>query len=62
MCGVKLMGKKWTKDEMQMLALNETIDQLTRAICVRLYGHVLRRDKNYFVRRELGLNVRRTDQ
>ena len=27
MCGVKLMDKKSTKDLMQMLDLNETVDQ-----------------------------------
>ena len=36
--------KKSTKDIMQMLDLNETIDQLARANCVRWHGHVLRKD------------------
>ena len=31
MCGVKLMDKKSTKEIMQMLDLNETIDQLAKA-------------------------------
>ena len=35
MFGVKLMKKKLTKDLMLMLDLNETIDQLARAISVR---------------------------
>ena len=35
MCGVKLMGKKSTKDLMQMLDLNETIDPLAKANGVR---------------------------
>ena len=39
------MDKKLTKDLMQMLHLNETINQLARANHVRWYGHVLRKDK-----------------
>ena len=39
MCGVKLMDKKLTKDPMQMLNLNETIDQLARANSVCCHGH-----------------------
>ena len=35
------MDKQSTKDLMQMLVLNETIDQLARANSVRWYGHVL---------------------
>ena len=31
-CGVKLMDKKSTNDLVQTLDLNETIDQLVRAI------------------------------
>ena len=46
MCGVKLMEKKSTKDLMQMLNLNETIDQLAKFYSVRWYGHVLRKDRN----------------
>ena len=35
MCGVELMDKKLTKDLNQMLDLNETIDQLSKANSVR---------------------------
>ena len=38
MCGVKLIDKKSTKDLMLMLDLNESMDQLARANCVRWYG------------------------
>ena len=48
MCVVKLMDKKSTNDLMHMLDLNETIDQLARAISVRWYGHVLKKDKTTF--------------
>ena len=58
MCEVKLMDKKFTKDPMEMLELTETIDQLARADSVRWYGHVLRKDKNNFLRRELDLKVK----
>ena len=59
-CGVKLMDKKSTKDIMQMLNLNEAIDQLAKANNVRWYGHVLRKDKNCFLRRALDFKVRGT--
>ena len=53
MCGVKLVDKKSTKDLMQMLDWNETIDQLAKANSVHWYGHVLRKDKTNFLRRAL---------
>ena len=52
------MDKKSTKDLMQMLDLNETIDQLVKANSVRWYGHVLRKDKNNFLRRALDFKVK----
>ena len=51
MCGVKLLDNKLTKYLTQMLELNETIVQLAKAHSVRWYGHVLRKDKNNFLRR-----------
>ena len=60
MCGVKVMDKKSTKHLLQMLDLNETIDQLAKANSVRWYGHVLRKDKNNFLRRALDLKVKWT--
>ena len=60
MCGVKLLGKKLTKDVMQMLAINKTIDQLAKAHSVRWYGYVLRKEKNVFLRRALDLKVKGT--
>ena len=54
------MGKKMTKDLMQMLDLNETIDHLAKFNSVRWYGHVLRKDKNNFLRRALDLKVKWT--
>ena len=60
MCGVKFMDKKTTRDLMQMLDLNETTDQLVNAFIVCWYGHVLRNDKNNFLRRALHLRVKWT--
>ena len=59
MCGVKLMYKKSTKDRMQMLDLKETIDQLAKVNSVCWYRHVLRKDKNNFLR-TLDLKVKGT--
>ena len=60
MCGVKLVDKKSTKDLMQVLDLNETIDQLAKANSVRWYGHVLRKDMNNFLRMALDVKVKGT--
>ena len=45
---------------MHMLDLNETIDMLAKANSVRLYGHVLGKFKNYFLRRALEFKVKVT--
>ena len=58
LCGVKLVDKKSTRDLMQMLDLNETIDQLAKANSVRWYGHVLRKDKTNILRRALDFIVK----
>ena len=47
--GIPALQKKSTKDQMQLLDMNETIDQLARAIGVRWYGHALRKDMNNFL-------------
>ena len=60
MCGVELMDKKSTKDLMQMLDLNETMDMLVKANSVRWYGYVLRKDENNFLRRALDIKVKWT--
>ena len=56
------MDKKSTKDLMQMLDLNETIDQLVKANSVRWYEHVLRKDKNNLLRRTLDFRGKWVDQ
>ena len=60
MCGVKLVDKKSTKDRLQMLDFNETKDQLAKSNSVRRCGHVLRKDKNNFLRRALDINIKGT--
>ena len=60
MRGVKLMDKKSTKDLMQMLDMNETMDQLASANSVRWCGHVLRKDMNNYQRRALDFKVKWT--
>ena len=54
------MDKKSTKDLMQMLDLNETIDQLAKTNIIRWYGHVLRKDKNNFLRMALDVKIKVT--
>ena len=54
------MDKKSTKVLMQMLDLNETIYQLAKTNSVRWYGHVLRKDKDNFLRRALDFKVKGT--
>ena len=44
MCSQKVVDRKMTEEQMDMLGLKETIDQLATANGIRWYGHVLRRD------------------
>ena len=57
MSGAKLMEKKRTEDLMEMLGLKETV-QMAKANGVRWYGHVLRRDDGYVLRKALEFEVR----
>ena len=42
MCGQKVVDRKSTEEQMEMLGLKETFDRLTTANGVRWCGHVLR--------------------
>ena len=53
MCGVQLKNRKRSTNLMFMLALSETIDQLSMTNSVRWYGHVLRREDCHILRRPL---------
>ena len=56
------MDKKSIKDPIHMLDMNVTIDQLARANRVRWYGHVLRKDRNNFLRMALDYKVKGTSK
>ena len=56
-CGQKVVDRKTTAEQMDMLGLKETKDQLATANGVRWYGHVLRRDDNSVLRVALNLEV-----
>ena len=57
MCGQKVVGRKTTEEQMDMLGLKETIDRLATANRVRWCGHVLRRDDDSVLRVILNLEV-----
>ena len=57
MCGQKIVDRKTTEEQMDMLGLKETIDRLATANGVRWYGHVLRRDDDSVLRVALNLEV-----
>ena len=57
MYGVQLIDRKRSTDLMFMLGLKETIDKLAMANSVRLYGHVLRREDGYVLRKVLDFVV-----
>ena len=44
MCGQKVVDRKTTEEQIDMLGLKETIDRLATANEVRWYAHVLRDD------------------
>ena len=56
-CGHKVVYRKTTEEQMDMLRLRETIDRLATANGVRRYGHVLRRDDDSVLRVALDLEV-----
>ena len=57
MCDQKVADRKMTEEQMDMLRLRKTINQLATANGVRLYGHVLRRDNDSVLRVALDLEV-----
>ena len=57
MCGQKVVDRKRTEEQMDMLGLKETIDRLATANGVRWYGNVLRRDDDSVLRVILNLEV-----
>ena len=57
MCSQKVVDRKTTEEEMDMLGLKETIDRLATENGVRWYGHVLGRDDDSALRVALDLEV-----
>ena len=57
MCGQKVVDRKKTEEQMDMLGLKETIDWLATVNGVRWYEHVLRRDDDSVLRVALNLKV-----
>ena len=49
-CGQKIVDRKTTEEQIDVLGLKETIDRLATANWVRWYGHVLRRDDDSVLR------------
>ena len=60
MRGQKIVDRKTTEEQMEMLGLKETIDRLATANGVRWYGRVLRRDDNSVLR--VALNLEESDK
>ena len=50
MCGQKVVDRKTTEEQMNMLGLKETMDRLATTNGVRWYGHVLKRDDDNVLR------------
>ena len=59
MCIRKVVDRKTTKEQMDMLGLKETVDGLAKANGVRWYVYVLRRDDGSVLRMAFGLEVAR---
>ena len=57
MCGQKMVDRKTTEEQMDMLGLKKTIGRVATANGIRWYGHVLRRDDNSVLRVALNLEV-----
>ena len=57
MCGQKVVDRKTSEEQMDMLGLKETIDWLATANGVRWYGQVLRRNDDSVLRVALDLKV-----
>ena len=59
MCSQKIVDRKTTEEQMDMLGLKENIDRLATANGVRWYGHVLKRDDDSVLVVALDLEVSR---
>ena len=57
MCGQKVVDRKSTEEQMDMLGLKENMDQLATANGVKWYRRVLRRDDDSILRIALDLEM-----
>ena len=57
MCGRKVVDKKTTQEQIDMLRLKETVNRLAKANGVRLYRHLLRKGDDNVSRIALDLEV-----
>ena len=57
MCGQKVVDRKMTEEQMDMLGLKENIDWLATVNGASWYGHVLRRNDDSVLRVALDLEV-----
>ena len=57
MCGQKVVDRKTTEEQMDMLGLKKTTGRLATANGIRWYGHVLRRNDDSVLRVALNLEV-----
>ena len=57
MCGQKVVDRKKTEEQIDMLGLKKTIGRLATVNGVRWYEHVLRRDDDSVLRVALNLVV-----
>ena len=57
MCAVKLVDRKNTEEQMEMLGLKKTLDRMTKANRVRWYGHVIRRENDNVLKKAMMMEV-----
>ena len=57
MCGVKLMNRKNMEMLMEKLGSKEMLDRMAKAIGVKWYGHVIRRDDDNILKKATMLEV-----
>ena len=57
MRGVKLVDRKNTEELIKMLDLKKTLDKMAKANGVRWYGHVIRREDDNALKKEMMMEV-----
>ena len=57
MCKVKLVDGKNTEELMEMLGLKKTLDRMAKTNGVRWCGHVIRREDDNILKKEMMMEV-----